>query len=159
MAWIASSPWSWCSLIKTIIGQGGWQRFAEEEHFVVIELYSQTCTLTKQNFKFSISHWKLSLPLLYFKLCLVSSHSRPFWVFVLHLCFSSPAHTSDSLTLLRVLCAWNSRFPKLVWVKRKSPNNFSKLSPNSDSDFSSSLHQDVKIHLLHKTLQILVNAQ
>lgn len=43
---------------------------------------------------------------------LVSSHSLPF--FVLHLSFSSPAHSSDSLALLRLLCAWNSSPLKLV---------------------------------------------
>lgn len=45
---------------------------------------------------------------------LVSSHSLPFWVFVLHLCFLSPAHTSYSLALLTLLCTWNSRSPKLI---------------------------------------------
>ena len=90
---------------------------------------------------------------------LVSSHSFPFWVFVLHLCFSSPAHTSDSLALLRLFCAGIAGPQNLFKSKRESPNDFSKLSPNSDPDLSSSLHQDVKIHLLHWTLQIPLNAR
>lgn len=127
--WIASSPWSWCTLIKTIIGQGGWQRFAKEEHFVLIELYSQTCMLTKQHFQFSISHSKLSLPPVTLSSVLVSSHSLPFWVFVLHLCLSL-AHTSYSLALLGLFCL------KKLLKSKESPNGCDKLSPTSHPNIS-----------------------
>lgn len=58
--------------------------------------------LTKGNFKFSISHSKLSLPL-----CPCPSPLIPSWVFV-----SSPTCTSDSLALLRILSAWTVQIPK-----------------------------------------------
>lgn len=53
-------------LVLSYQNKYGLRRVTEicKNHFVAVDLYSQTCMLTKQNFKFSISYSKLYLPLL-----------------------------------------------------------------------------------------------
>lgn len=42
----------------------------------------------------------------------LTTHSSP--ESLSSVCVSSPTHTSDSLALLRILCAWTSRSPELL---------------------------------------------
>lgn len=115
--------------------------------------------LTKQDFELSISCSKLCLPLLSLPLL---------WALSLSLVLHSPSESLFSICAsclqLTLQFPWDcSDFSvhgiagpqNLFKSKKKSPNDFSKLSTNSD--WYLSWHQDMKIHFLYWTLQVLLN--
>lgn len=90
-----SSSWSWCSLIKTIIGQRGSQRFVKEEHFWGDRTASTSFRAHKGQFQIlhlTFKAFLTSLPLS------LTTHS------LLSLCFISYLHFRFSGTAQNSQC-------------------------------------------------------